>query len=116
MWARRRAPSTTTSTSKQALLTAVIDRLVDAGLEVVQQVVDDPALSAVEKLQRYFSEIGSFKAERADFVLAADEGLVLGRQRHRAREACRKLLIRRVTPQLARDHPPGRGRGLIRPR
>ncbi len=87
--------------SKQALLTAVIDRMVDAGLEIVQQVVEDPALSAVEKLQRYFSGIGSFKTERADFVLQlmkvwySDDNAI-------TRERFRKLLIRRVTPQVAR--------------
>jgi AcrR family transcriptional regulator len=87
--------------SKQALLTAVIDRMADTGLAVVQEVVEDPRLSAVEKFRRYFSGIGSFKTERAAFVLQlmkvwySDDNAI-------ARERFRQLLIKRVAPQIAR--------------
>lgn len=87
--------------SKQALLEAVIDRMADAGLAVVQGVVEDPTLSAVEKLSRYFSGIGSFKTERAEFVLQlmkvwySDDNAM-------ARERFRRLVFERVTPQIAR--------------
>ncbi len=85
--------------SKQALLAAVIDRLVEAGLAVVQAVVDDRRLSAVEKLQRYFSGIAAFKTERAQFVLAlmhvwySDDNAIV-------REKFSRELVRRVSPQI----------------
>jgi AcrR family transcriptional regulator len=87
--------------SKQALLTAVIDRMADTGLAIVQAVVEDPALSAVEKLQRYFSGIGAFKTAQADFVLQlmkvwySDDNAI-------TRERFRRLLGKRVTPPIAR--------------
>jgi AcrR family transcriptional regulator len=56
--------------SKQALLEAVIDRMVDAGLGAVQPIVDDPSLAATPKLQRVFSGIGRWKTERKPLVLA----------------------------------------------
>jgi AcrR family transcriptional regulator len=86
--------------SKQALLTAVIDRMVDQGMAVVQAVVDDPHLTAVEKLQRYFSGIGNFKTQRAEFVLAlmrvwySDDNAIV-------REKFRRELAQRVAPHMA---------------
>src|SRR5436189_5780695 len=56
--------------SKQALLEAVIDRMVDAGLAEVAPVGADPALPAVDKLQRVFSTIGRWKTERKALVLS----------------------------------------------
>jgi AcrR family transcriptional regulator len=86
--------------SKQALLEAVVERLVDTGMATVEAVVDDPALKAAEKLRRYFSGVANFKTERADFVLQlmkvwySDDNAVL-------REKFRQLLTKRVTPHMA---------------
>src|SRR5579859_5252915 len=44
--------------SKQALLEAVIDRMVEAAMAAVAPVVDDPGLSATPKLERVFGGIG----------------------------------------------------------
>lgn len=55
--------------SKEALLEAVIDRMVDAGLEAVSPVLDDPGLSAVQKLQGLFSGIQRFKTDRKALLL-----------------------------------------------
>ena len=56
--------------SKQALLEAVIDRMVDAALAEVAPIVGDRTLPAVAKLQRLFSTIGRWKTARKSLVLA----------------------------------------------
>jgi len=55
--------------SKQALLQAVIERMVDAALAEVAPVVADSSLAAPAKLQRVFSAIGRWKTDRKPFVL-----------------------------------------------
>ena len=59
--------------SKQALLEAVIDRMVDQGMAQVAPVVSDPSLSAPGKLQQVFSTIGRWKTARKPLVLAVIE-------------------------------------------
>jgi len=87
--------------SKQALLEAVIDRMVHAGLAAVQPIVDDTSLPAVLKLERVFSGIGSWKTERKSLVLAlmtvwmSDENAIV-------REKLRRSLVTRMTPVLSR--------------
>src|SRR6476661_8982456 len=56
--------------SKQALLEAVIDRMVDAGLGEVAPIAKDPGLPAIRKLELTFSAIGRWKTERKPLVLA----------------------------------------------
>lgn len=55
--------------SKEALLEAVIERMTDAAMEVVEPIATDPDLSASAKLQAVFSEAGRWKAERSDLLL-----------------------------------------------
>ena len=55
--------------SKGALLTAVVDRMVEGGVAVVAQVVANPSLSAVEKLEGYFKTLAAFKGEHHDFLV-----------------------------------------------
>ena len=59
--------------SKQALLEAVLDRMVDAGLGSVAPVVDDPTLVAAAKLRKIFSGIVQFKTDRKALVLSVLE-------------------------------------------
>ncbi len=86
--------------SKQALLEAIIDRLVQGGLAIVQVVVNDDSLSAVDKLRHYFSGIANFKTERMEFVLAlmrvwySDDNAIV-------REKFRRQFVRQVTPHIA---------------
>ena len=56
--------------SKQELLEAVIDRMVDAGLAEVEPVVQDRSLGATAKLRQVFSRIGRWKTARKPLVLA----------------------------------------------
>ena len=85
--------------SKQALLEAVIDRMVEAGLASVQPVVDDPDLPAAAKLVRLFSGIGRWKTDRKELILAfldvwlSDEHAVV-------REKFRHKLVGRFVPVL----------------
>ena len=56
--------------SKEALLEAVIARMTDAGIAVIEPIATDPDLPAAAKLQRVFSTAGRWKTERSDLLLA----------------------------------------------
>ena len=56
--------------SKQALLEAVIDRMVDQALGEVDVVIADASVPAPEKLHRVFSTIGRWKTAQKPLVLA----------------------------------------------
>src|SRR5690242_10659330 len=87
--------------SKQALLEAVIDRMVDAGLASVQPIVEDPGLPAAAKVVGVFSRIGRWKTDRRDLILAF---LDVWLSDHHAvvREKFRHKLVSRFVPVLAR--------------
>jgi AcrR family transcriptional regulator len=55
--------------SKEALLEAVIERIVDAAMAVVEPIAADPHLAAPAKLQAVFSAAGRWKTERSDLLL-----------------------------------------------
>ncbi len=87
--------------SKQELLEAVIERMVDAGLASIGHVLDDPNLSAAAKLLGVFTGIGRWKTERKALVLAllkvwiSDDNAIV-------REKFRHRLAGRMVPVLAR--------------
>jgi AcrR family transcriptional regulator len=86
--------------SKQALLEAVIERMVDAGLGAVAPVVDDPELAAAPKLRALFGGIARWKTAQKALVLAllqtwlSDDNAVV-------REKFRRSLAFRLVPSLA---------------
>ena len=86
--------------SKQALLEAVIERLVDTGLASVAPVVADTSLSAIPKLTGLFGGIGRWKTERKALVLQllkvwiSDDNAIV-------REKFRHGLAGRIVPMLA---------------
>ncbi|HEY3083832.1 MAG TPA: TetR/AcrR family transcriptional regulator [Candidatus Dormibacteraeota bacterium] len=86
--------------SKQALLEAVIDRMVDAGLAEVAPVAGDPELSAIRKLEGVFTGIGRWKTERRALVLSlitvwmSDDNAIV-------REKLRRTMVQRLVPMLA---------------
>jgi AcrR family transcriptional regulator len=86
--------------SKQALLEAIIDRLVDTVLAAVTSVVNDDRLQAVEKVHMYFGMIASIKNEQREFLLElmktwySDDNAIV-------REKLRREQARRITPHLA---------------
>lgn len=86
--------------SKQALLEAIVDRLVTNALVRVESVVDDTSLSAIDKFRGYFHMIAEFKAEQREFLLQlmrvwfSDDNAIV-------REKLRHEQIHRVTPHIA---------------
>lgn len=98
--------------SKQALLEAVVERMVDAGLAAVAPVVEDPRLTALEKLSGLFGGIGRWKTERKAFVLSllevwvSDENAIV-------REKFRRGLAGRMVPFLATIVEQGRHEGVF---
>ena len=56
--------------SKQALLEALIERILQQAEAIILPIVNDPHLSALEKLQRYFDSVARWKTARVDLMLA----------------------------------------------
>lgn len=86
--------------SKEALLEAVIDRMGDAVIGSLGQVVDDPVTPAPQKLELVFRTIGQYKAERRELVLAILEAW-LSPDNVLVREKFRRQSVARITPLLA---------------
>src|SRR5258708_37993601 len=86
--------------SKQALLEAVIDRMVDAGLASIEPIVRDPKLPAADKLVRMFGGIGRWKTDRKELLLGfidvwvSDDHAIV-------REKFRRKLVTRFGPILS---------------
>jgi len=87
--------------SKDALVDAVVDRMADQATERVEPMLDDPTLTATEKLERLFTGMAQFKAERKDLVLGilriwmSDDNAIV-------REKLRRQVARRLVPWLER--------------
>jgi AcrR family transcriptional regulator len=56
--------------SKQALLEALVERMMDEGLQTITPITHDPQLPALEKFQRFFDTLTRWKVARKDFFLA----------------------------------------------
>jgi AcrR family transcriptional regulator len=56
--------------SKQAVLEAVIERMIDEVERLLVVIVDDPGLPALDKLQRFFIASSQFKDTQKPFLLA----------------------------------------------
>ena len=86
--------------SKQELLEAIIDRLIDVVVPPLSAVVNDPDLPAVDKFRAYFRTIASLKAERVDFLFQlmqvwySDDNAIV-------REKLRREQIQRIAPHVA---------------
>lgn len=55
--------------SKENLLEAVIDRMLDDGEHMLRQIADEAGLNALEKLQRFFETGGRWKAAQRGFLM-----------------------------------------------
>lgn len=86
--------------SKPALLEALIERIQDQVEVVLLPIVHDAALSAPEKLQRFFDTVAGWKTARKDFLFALlrvwymDDNAI-------ARQKVTAAMQRRVAPWLA---------------
>jgi AcrR family transcriptional regulator len=56
--------------SKQALLEALIEHMLDEGIQLILPIVQNPHLPAVEKLNSYFATIARWRTSRKAFFLA----------------------------------------------
>jgi AcrR family transcriptional regulator len=86
--------------SKQALLDALVERMVDEALQVLLPIVQDPTLPALDKIHRFFDTAASWKTARKEFILALvrvwyQDGNAIVRQKQIS------AAIKRVTPLLA---------------
>jgi AcrR family transcriptional regulator len=100
--------------SKEALLEAVIERMVDAAMAVVDPVAADPGLPAAAKLQAVFSTAGRWKTERSDLLLG------LMRSWYSAENDLVRLRVARagaarITPILAGIVRQGKAEGAFSP-
>jgi AcrR family transcriptional regulator len=98
--------------SKAALLEAVVERMVDTAMAALAPMVADPELPATVKLERLFSGIAGFKAERQDLVLALIE-VWLSDDNAIVREKVRQDTVVRLTPVLAAIVRQGKAEGLF---
>lgn len=86
--------------SKQALLEALIDHLLDEGEQLLIAITHDPTLSALEKLQHFFIQLAQWKTAQKETFLGflrvwyADENALVRHKLHEAR-------IKRITPWIA---------------
>ena len=87
--------------SKQVLLAALVDRIADQALAVVEPVVADPDLTAIQKLERFFGGIAQYKTDRKALMLEfikvwkSDDMAIV-------REKVRHTVVERIAPILAR--------------
>ena len=99
--------------SKQALLEALIEQMLDEGEQFLIALTQDPTLSALEKLQRFFIQLAQWKTAQKETFLGllrvwyADENALV---RHKLQEA----RIKRVTPWLAAIIRQGLEEGTLR--
>jgi AcrR family transcriptional regulator len=100
--------------SKQVLLEAVVERMLDEAINVINPIVEEPRLPALEKLQCYFNIAGRWKTERKEFMLALlrvwynDDNIVV-------RQKVYDAGIRRLTPAFDKIIRPGVTEGVFSP-
>jgi AcrR family transcriptional regulator len=85
--------------SKPALLEALIDRFADEAERAVSPILQDPDLTALEKLQHYFSTAVQWKVAQKDYLLAilrvwySDDNAII-------RQKVFSRLLKRFTPSF----------------
>jgi AcrR family transcriptional regulator len=86
--------------SKQALLEAVVDRFAEGGMTALAPILNDPKLPAITKLERVFSGLARWKAQRKELVLRvievwnSDSNAIV-------REKLRRMTVRLAVPMLS---------------
>jgi AcrR family transcriptional regulator len=100
--------------SKEALLEAVIERMTDAALAVVEPIAADPRLPAAAKLQAVFETAGRWKSERSDLLLAVLRSWYAP-ENDRVRLRVARAGAERLTPLFARIIRQGAAEGAFDP-
>src|SRR5579875_729678 len=98
--------------SKQALLEAVIDRITDQAIASLEPIVGDSTLPALRALERIFTGIAGWKAQRKDLMLAI---IAVWRSDSNAivREKLRHTAVHRLVSLLAPIIQRGVAEGLF---
>ena len=74
--------------SKQSLLEALLDSIIQSVMQLILPVTQDPQLSALEKLRRYISISAKWKTERKEYLLSLlrvwyqDENAIVRQKMH----------------------------------
>jgi AcrR family transcriptional regulator len=98
--------------SKQALLDALVERMLDQAEQALQPIVRDPALTALEKLHRYFAAVGEWRTTQKRSLAAlrrvwhSDDNAIL-RQKHQV------IFLERITPLIAAMVRQGMAEGVF---
>lgn len=98
--------------SKEVLLAAVVDRMVDAGVATMTPVAMDPDLAAVAKMGRLFTTLAQWKGERSGLMIElvhvwfSDANAVV-------RDQLRTGTQERLTPLLATIVRQGKAEGAF---
>jgi AcrR family transcriptional regulator len=98
--------------SKANLLDGVIERMIEDGMAAVQPTLDDPSLSAIDKLHGLFAGIAAFKATRRELVLAVAQ-VWLSDDNALVRDKYRDVVVRRLTPTFAAIIAQGKAEGIF---
>jgi AcrR family transcriptional regulator len=99
--------------SKQALLEALIEHLLDEGEQLLIAITHDPTLSALEKLQHFLGQLAQWKTAQKETFLGllrvwyADENAIVRQKLYAAR-------IKRVTPWLSAIIRQGLEEGILK--
>jgi len=98
--------------SKQALLMALVERMAEQAEQLIAPIVSDRALSAEDKLLRFFDVVDQLKRDNLDLVFAflrvwyADENALFRHKLYLAR-------IQRIVPWLAKIIEEGVAEGVF---
>lgn len=85
--------------SKQAMLTALLERMMEVMEQVVAPIVQEADRSALEKFQRFFTTLAQWETDQKPFILEllhvwyTDENAIV-------REKVREMTVKRVVPFL----------------
>jgi AcrR family transcriptional regulator len=86
--------------SKQALLDTLVERMLDQAEQVLRPIVEDPALTAAGKLNRYFATVAEWKTTQKGLLTALrrvwhSDGNAVVRQKHQS------IFLERIAPMIA---------------
>jgi AcrR family transcriptional regulator len=99
--------------SKADLLEAVVLQMTEAATTSLLPVVDDPDLTALEKLNGIFTGIARWKGDRTELLMAVMDGWLTD-DNAIVREKFRQSVALRLTPVLARIVAQGQTEGTFR--
>jgi AcrR family transcriptional regulator len=98
--------------SKEDLLSAVIDRMVDGSIARIADAASDPDRSAIAKLGALFSDIARYKSERRELIMGFME-VWLSDNNSVVREHFRRGMVGRLQPLLSAIISQGKAEGVF---